>query len=117
MISTKTCATSASMSFARLFVSSSPGKTCRDSSARSTGPGRDDECNAELPIHRSLLILPSRKAVTPRPSRGRSDGSQPGPATAVGGYFPPQEGYSNRRGCAAQNDQELRLCSAKQNSL
>jgi len=25
----------------------------------------------------------------PRPSRGRSDGKRPGPATAVGGYFPP----------------------------
>jgi hypothetical protein len=25
----------------------------------------------------------------PRPSRGRSDGERPGPATAVGGYFPP----------------------------
>ena len=36
-------------------------------------------------------VVPSRKAAAPRPSRGRSDGSRAGPATAVGGYFPPPE--------------------------
>ena len=77
-ISTKICASSASMSFARPCASSSPRKTCRDSCSRPMQSRRDDECAADAPSRSH------RFADRPFPESGRAHGLQEGDRTAAG---------------------------------
>jgi Toprim domain len=62
-------------------------------STRRTRPRRGRmSARPEFPGRASVSADPPfQKAASSRPSRGRSDGRRPGPATAVGSYFPPPE--------------------------